>query len=474
MRNLILHCIMLVFIILVVYTQAGDHEFVFDDIDYVTNNPHVASGITGKNIFWAFTSVHSANWHPITWLSHMADVQIFGMHPFGHHLTNVFIHSVSALLLLLLLFRVTGSIWQSSIVATLFALHPLHVESVAWVAERKDVLSAFFGFITLIFYSEYVKKLKTRMYIFALIFYILGLMSKQMLVTLPIVMLLMDFWPLDRYRPVEREQMLGQFIRRGRDLIKEKIPFFACGLLAGFVTLYAQNKFGAIKSLYEQSFELRVENALISYVKYIIKTLWPSDLAVLYPFPSSFPLWQVIASMIFLLLASAASIRFGRRYPYLPVGWFWYLVTLLPVIGLIQVGHQSMADRYSYIPITGLFIIIVWGVSDLTKCLQHRIAILATLSVVILITLTALTWHQLGYWRNNISLYQHTLQVTTGSYLIHYNLGLAFAETGQIDAAIQEYQKALQMKPNYANARYDLGIAFASKGDMDAAINEYK
>jgi tetratricopeptide (TPR) repeat protein len=244
--------------------------------------------------------------------------------------------------------------------------------------------------------------------------------------------------------------------------------------LSGVITLFAQKKFGAIRGFDEVPFELRIKNALIVYVKYIVKTLWPHDLAVMYPFPSSFPLWQVIGSMLVLILVSMAAIWFGRRYPYLPVGWFWYFVTLLPVIGLIQVGNQSMADRYTYIPMIGLLIIAAWGVSDLTKGLQHRLGILAMLAGVVIIASAILTWQQLGYWQNNISLYQHTLQITSGSYLIHYNLGLAFAENGQTDAAIHEYQMALKFKPNNADAHHDLGIALVSKGDIDAAIFEYK
>jgi hypothetical protein len=331
-RHLGLICMGLVIVIFAVYMQTANHQFLtLDDNDYVTNNPHVTSGITGENIIWAFTSVDEANWHPVTWLSHMADVQFYGMNPQGHHLTNVVIHTVSSLLLLFFLLRVTGSLWQSSFVAVLFAIHPLHVESVAWVAERKDVLSAFFWFLTLFVYSEYVAKLKPTLYILSLFSFVLGLMSKPMLVTLPIVMLLMDFWPLDRYRHDEK----GNRLRRLKALIKEKIPFFVFSLMSAGVTIYAQGKGGAIKRFDVIPFGFRVENALISYVRYIIKTLWPHDLAVLYPIPLTYPLWQCIGSLILLLLISGATIWVGRQHPYLTVGWCWFLITLLPVIGLI-------------------------------------------------------------------------------------------------------------------------------------------
>jgi Flp pilus assembly protein TadD len=475
MRNIFLLCIALCVITLAVYMQVGNHQFLgFDDNDYVTSNPHVTSGISYKNIVWAFTSIEAANWHPITWLSHMADVQIYGVNPRGHHITNVIIHSVSSVLLLLLLLRITGSLWQSSWVAALFALHPLHVESVAWVAERKDVISAFFWFLTLLMYSEYVAKRKPGLYILALFSFMLGLMSKPMLVTLPIIMLLMDYWPLGRYRDEEQEQGLRQLFHRSLPLVREKLPFFACSLFSGIVTIYAQHMGGATRSLEVVPFLLRIENSLVAYVTYIIKTLWPHDLAVLYPFPSTLPLWQVIGSLCVLILVTVSTIRYRRRNPYLAVGWFWFLITLVPVIGLIQVGNQAMADRYMHIPVIGLFIMAAWGVPDLTTGLQHRKAILAVIAGATIVVSGVLTWHQLGYWRDSISLFRHTLHVTTGNYLIHNNLGTALFEKGVLNAAIQEYQMALQTNPNYTKAHYNLGVVLAEKGDLDAAIREYQ
>ena len=446
MRNLLVICTALLVIILAVYLQVGNHEFLnYDDEDYVTKNLHVASGITGTNIVWAFTSVEAANWHPITWLSHMADVQFFGMNPQGHHLTNVIIHSGSTLLLLLLLFRLTGALWPSTFVAALFALHPLHVESVAWIAERKDVLSALFWFLTLLIYAEYTVKRKPVLYVLALFSFVLGLMSKPMLVTLPVVMLLLDFWPLNRYEFGEREPGLRHVSVRVLALVKEKIPFFACSLLSGIITLYAQK--GAMSDLELISVPLRIENSLIAYVKYIGKTVWPSDLAMLYPHPQSIPLWQAICSLLILLLVSGAAIRAWRRYPYLAVGWFWFIVTLVPVIGLIQVGAQSMADRYTYIPLVGLFVMAAWGIRDLTQNLPYREGILALLAAAVISVSTALTWQQLGYWRDSVSLYRHTLDVTTDNVIIHDNLGITLARKGDLDAAIQEYRKAMRINP---------------------------
>jgi tetratricopeptide (TPR) repeat protein len=469
-------CMALIVTTFAVYIQAGSHQFLtLDDDVYVTNNPHVTSGITSENITWAFTAVdtETGNWHPITWLSHMADARFFGMNPRGPHLTNVVIHTVSSLILLLLLRRCTGSLWQSSFVAALFALHPLHVESVAWVAERKDVLSALFWFLTLIFYTEYVARQKRSLYLLTFFSFMLGLMCKPMLVTLPIIMLLMDFWPLDRYRNEE----LGHGCKlsgRIKVLFKEKTIFFICSFLSGIVTIYAQHMGTAMSDLNEVPLGLRIANALISYIKYIEKTFWPHNLAVLYPLPSSIPLWQATISLLVLLLLSAAAICTWRRHPYLAVGWFWFLVALVPVIGLIQVGGQSMADRYSYIPLIGLFIMVAWGVPELTKGLQHQKGILALLACMVIIASAALTWQQLGYWRDSISLYKHTLKVTTSNYGIHTNLGLAFAGKGEFGEAIQEYQEAIRINPNDAKAHYAMGIAFANKGELDATIHNFQ
>lgn len=467
-------CIALVAITLAVYIQVVNHRFVnLDDGAYVTENNYVKSGITANSIVWAFISV-DANWHPVTWLSHMADVQLFGLNPMGHHLTSVVIHSVSTVLLFLLLFRLTGSRWQSIFVAALFALHPLHVESVAWVSERKDMLSALFWFLTLIFYCEYVAKRKPALYLLALVSFVLGLMSKPMLVTLPIVLLLMDYWPLNRYLHEGQEQGLRQISGRLTAFIKEKIPFIAFSFFSCVITIYAQYKGGAINDLIDVPIVLRIQNALVAYVKYIIKTLWPRDLAVLYPITSSIPLWQIIGSMLVLLLLSFAAIRLWRRHPFFAVGWLWFLVTLLPVIGLVQVGTQSMADRYSYIPAIGLYIMAAWGVPVLIKKLRYREGVLTLLAGSIIIASASLTWQQLGYWRDSVSLFRHTLQVTTDNYLIHNNLGTLLLSRGDLDAAIPEFRDVLRIKPNDIDAHINLGIAFIRKGDLDEAVREFR
>lgn len=461
-HSMILLSIALIAITLSVYWQVGDYEFInYDDNDYVYNNLHVAEGITGTNIIWAFISVDAANWHPITWLSHMADVQFYGMNPRGHHLTNVAIHTISTVLLFILLFKLTSSLWQSAFVAALFALHPLHVQSVAWVAERKDVLSAFFWFLTLLLYASYVAKRKPTLYFFSLFSFMLGLMAKPMLITLPVVMLLMDYWPLNR--GYLNEQNLGRFQLQNRvapltALLKEKIPFFVCSLLSAAVTIYAHRAGKAIVNFDLVPLGLRIENAVIAYVTYLTNSLWPHDLAILYPYPSSFPLWQVICSFLILFLVSVSAIWAGRRHPYLAVGWFWFLLTLVPVIGLVQVGAQPMADRYTYIPLIGLFIMAAWGVPALTKNLRYRQTILALLASAVIIASVVVTWQQLGYWRDSISIFRHALQVTSNNSLAHNNVGAVLYKKGDLDAAIKEYREAIVISPDFFESHFNLGL----------------
>ncbi len=467
---------LLAIITLVVYWQVGGHEFIhFDDDAYVTANPHVAGGISGKNIIWAFTTVDCIYWQPVTFLSHMADVQIYGMNPRGHHLTNVVLHTASALLLFLLLLRLTGALWQSLFVAALFALHPLHVESVAWVAERKDVLGALFWFLTLYCYSEYVAKLKPSLYILTLFFFVLGLMSKPMLVMLPIVMLLMDFWPLDRYRLDKEKPRQHQLLARLITLAKEKTLFFVCSLLSGIVTIYGQNKLGGMPGFNEISFWLRCENALIAYVKYIGKTVWPSDLAILYSFPLYIPLWQVIGSLLILLFITATAIWAGSRYPCVAVGWFWFLITLVPVIGLTQAGSQPMADRFTHIPGIGLSIMAGYGVPSLFNRLKFRQEVLALLFCLAITASALATWRQLGYWRDGISLFQHAVDVTrspSDNHRTHFLLGNELALKGYTDAAIVEYKESLKLFYAFPVAHKNLAFALEKRGYLDEAIKE--
>lgn len=469
--TVVLLCIALAVITSAIYLQVGNHRFLnIDDDEYVTENIHVTAGITGKSIIWAFTSVEASNWHPVTWLSHMADVQMFGMNPRGHHLTNVVVHTISTVVLFLLLLRLTGKIRPGFFVAALFALHPLHVESVAWVAERKDVLSALFCFLTLLCYTEYVAQQKRSLYTLTIFIFILGLMSKPMLVTLPVIMLLIDYWPLDRYR--SGECSYGK--RLLFPLLKEKIPFFVCSFFSGIITIYAQNKGGAMAGLPLVPLWFRCQNALVSYVAYIGKLLYPSRLAVYYPLPQHIPVWQVISSLAILLLLSVAVIRFRKRYPYLVLGWFWYLITLIPVIGFIQVGGQSMADRYTYIPATGLFIMAAWWIPELTGKMRYRQQILTLLAAAAVVTVSALTWRQCHVWQDNKTLYRHALRVTPRNPLINYNLGIVLQAEGDLDSAIRHYEETLRLNPGHADAHNNLGIILQGRGERDAAIRHYR
>lgn len=471
-------CLTLIVIVFALYSPVANHAFLnYDDNIYVTGNRHVAAGMTGKGISWAFTAVEAGNWHPLTWLSHMLDVELYGMEPRGHHLTSVAIHALATLSLFLLMLRLSGLLWHSSCVAILFAIHPLHVESVAWVAERKDVLSAFFWFLTLLLYAEYTSRQKRAYYLLALASFVLGLMAKPMLVTLPLVMLLLDYWPLNRCQLMESAAGPAPLLagsRRLKLLLRDKIPFFACAVAATIMTIFAQHADGAIKSLDAIPLPFRVQNALVAYVTYIGNTVWPDDLAILYPIPPSYTFWQVSGSLLVLLLITAATVHGRHRFPCFLAGWLWFLITLLPVIGIIQVGVQAMADRYTYIPSVGLFIMAVWGGPLLVNRWKHRLAVLTLLAGTVMCVNAALTWQQLRYWRDNFSLYERTLAVTADNYVIHNNLGSAYAANWHLEAAIREFRAALRIRPHYSDAHYNLAMALAMKGETETAIREFR
>ncbi len=459
----------LALVTLAVYWQVGAHDFVnFDDRGYIQENLHVSTGLRFSNIAWAFTSLEVANWHPLTWLSHMLDVQLYGLNAGGHHISSVVIHAAAAVLLLLLLYRLTGAVWQSALVAALFALHPMHVESVAWVAERKDVLSAFFWFLTLLLYAGYASTRRRSYYLLTLLSFALGLMAKPMLVTLPLVMLLLDVWPLKRVEGLPSLNRWSLWL----PLVKEKIPFFVLSLLSAAITIYAQGKGGAINS--EIALWPRIENAVIAAATYMVQMLWPHDMAFFYPLPAAYPAWKFLGSTAMLALLTAWVLRARRRYPFLAMGWFWFLITLAPVIGLVRVGAQSMADRYTYIPYTGLFIMLAWGVPELTRRLPCRQLIHGLLAALALCVFIAVTWQQIGYWRDGITLFRHALQVTDNNNLAHNNLGIALAEQGDLAGAIQEYRTALAAGPDDYDTHGNLGLALAQTGDLAGAINEYR
>jgi protein O-mannosyl-transferase len=437
------------------YVEVRTFDFVnFDDPDYVAGNAHVRQGLTADGIRWAFTSTESANWFPVTRLSHMLDVQLFGLDAGYHHLTNVLIHALAALFLFAFLNRATQTQWPSALVAFLFALHPLHVESVAWVAERKDVLAAFFGFFTLWAYVRYAQGPRHGWYWLALSAFCLGLMSKPMLVTLPFVMLLMDVWPLRRPRT--------------RALLWEKAPFLALSSASAAITYVVQQRSGAVDAL-DVGIGLRLENALVSYFVYLAKMVWPSRLAVFYPYPAEIPVWQAISAAVAIVGISVLALRFVRTHPYLAVGWFWYLGTLVPVIGLIQVGAQARADRYAYLPMVGLSIMLAWGLLEAPK---SKMAISG--AVAACLACAVVCEAQVRYWRNSETLFRHALDVTSGNYLAHHNLGVALADEQRFPEAIEQYQAALQIVPGSPNVQTDYGSALAKSGRIPEAIAYYR
>lgn len=452
-------CLLLIVATLAVFQQLPEYDFVnIDDYYYVTENVHVTRGLTREGIIWAFTTLHANNWHPLTWLSHMLDCQLFGLKPGMHHLTNLLLHMANSTLLLLVLKRMTGALWRSAFAAALFALHPLHVESVAWVAERKDVLSTLFWLLTVWGYAGYVEYPGRNRYLLVLLFFALGLMAKPMLVTLPFILLLLDYWPLGRVKLWESREGGSGGIQRSSalHLVREKIPFFALTLASGIVTVVAQYKGGAVRSLNLLPLDVRIANALVSYVGYIGKMIWPQHLAIFYPHPGALPTWQVVGAGLLLLSLSIILLRAAGRFPYLGVGWLWYLGTLVPVIGLVQVGDQAMADRYTYVPLIGLFVLIAWGIPDLMARWRYRQIALTISAVIVVFCCTVSTWSHVKHWRNGTALFTHAVNVTADNALAHDGLGFALARQGRLDEAIAHYSEALRIKPGYAKARYNL------------------
>jgi tetratricopeptide (TPR) repeat protein len=485
-------CILLAVIVALVFCQTLRHEFVdYDDGQYFFTNPHITTGLTWDNMRWAFQAGYANNWHPLTWLSLMLDVEWFGTGPAGPHLINVLLHAANAGLLFLLLKRLTGAPWRSALVAALFGLHPLHVESVAWVSERKDVLSGLFFMLTLLMYARYAQKqLRTEGrepgaqmspaldprpptldYYLALLFFALGLMSKPMLVTLPFVLLLLDYWPLKRFEPPLLNSDQSPAGSQCSILLRlgfEKTPFLALSAASSIVTFVAQGN--AVQPFDRIPMGIRAVNAMVSSVRYLGKTFWPANLAIPYPYPQywSFELFWLSAALF--LAAIGLAVWLGRRFPFLITGWFWYLGMLIPVIGLVQVGAQSMADRYTYLPLIGVFIVLVWGMGGLFERWRLPAPIIGSLAGLVLAACTARTLDQLRHWQNSETLFRHAAAVTKNNSIAHYNLGEYYAGKGRLDEAIDHYLKAIQIKPGYDDALNDLGIALAKKGDLDEAV----
>lgn len=482
---------------LALYNPVARNGFVnFDDDRYVTDNPQVRAGVHWSTISWAFNSFDQANWHPLTWLSHALDCQLFRLNPAGHHYTNLLLHAINALLLFLILQWFTGYTARSLMVAALFAVHPLNVESVAWVAERKNVLCMLFFLLALAAYGSYVRRPGVMRYLLVALLFAMGLMSKPMVITLPFVLLLLDYWPLRRFawgQPPSSvtaesgsaaacghsDSMLSRALSRAlvtqplwRSCL-EKLPLLALSAGSAIITMVAQRAGGAVLTSAAHSPLLRLENVLISYVLYINKSVWPSHLAALYPYPHALPAWQVAASAVFLLAVTCAVLKYGE-HRYLVVGWFWYLGTMLPMIGLVQVGNQAMADRYVYLPLIGLFIIIVWGTAEWAGSRQLSAKYLAAAGLTILLALCAVTRIQISYWHDDYSLWARALAVTQGNFVAENNLAHALIKQRRYDEAIVHFRAAAALEPGDPVSQLNLGIYAEEHGDLRQAAARYE
>lgn len=468
----------LTLVTLAIYAQVIGHHFIsLDDPTYIQENPMVNRGITLAGLGWAFTTSHATNWHPLTWISHMIDCQLFGTNAGRHLLVNALIHVANTLLLFWFLLRTTHSRWPSALVAALFALHPLHVESVAWASERKDTLCAFFGLFSLIAYVRYVKAPSTSRYACTALTLALGLLAKPMLVTWPFVMLLVDYWPLRRFRaaggtrpgaPRSRHAVTEMW-----PLVREKLPLFGLAAASAIITLTAQSSGGAVRTLAAAPVALRLSNALVSYAKYFLLAFWPNDLAVYYPF-AGISAWQIIGAAFLLIGITGFCFLQRRIRPYLIVGWLWFLGTLVPVIGLVQVGGQSMADRYFYIPSIGLFIAVVFGLADIARSWRVAPLISGGIAAGVLIVLATLTNAQIQRWSDSFTLFEHTLAVTPPNLHIEYNLGMAMGAASRYDEAAAHFEKALQIDPNFYDGLVGMGVTRALQDRLPEAIEYYQ
>jgi tetratricopeptide (TPR) repeat protein len=464
----------------VVFGQALGHGFVnYDDPSYVYENPTVSKGLTLDGLKWAFTHSHARNWHPLTTLSHMVDCQLFGLKPAGHHFTSLLLHTVTVLLLFFVFWQMTRAYWRSAFVAAVFAIHPLRVESVAWVAERKDVLSGLFFVLTLAAYVRYVRERTIVRYSLVVLFLALGLMSKPMLVTLPLVLLLLDYWPLDRFLQSRSGKSHSQLIL---PLLIEKVPLLVLSAASCLVTFLVQKSGGAqAESL---PFTWRVSNALVAYITYIWQMIWPLKLAPIYPHPEGrLPALLVAGALVILLIVTVLVFLRRRKTPYLVTGWLWYLGMLVPVIGIVQVGAQGLADRYTYLPQIGLYLLVTWTLADLTPAWRYRRELLGAGSALVLAALGWTAWVQTSLWRDSETLWTHTLAVTEENEVAHNNLGEVLDKRGQLEDALSHYEKALEIRSHKQTSRYDfllalthsnLGTALRRKGRLDDAIGHYQ
>ncbi|MFA6185771.1 MAG: tetratricopeptide repeat protein [Phycisphaerae bacterium] len=471
---------------LLVFWRVRNFNFVtYDDNKYVYGNQYVLNGLTSSGVIWAFTTNVSSHWHPLTWLSLMLDCQLFGTNPGRMHLVNLFLHIVNTLLLFYILKKMTGSLWPSAFVAAAFAIHPMHVESVVWIAERKDILSALFWLLTTAAYLAYVRRPGVFRYTITLTLFALGLMAKPMLVTLPFVLLLLDYWPLGRFAAHRTVKTAGGKSRKPAPacdrrailykIIIEKIPFLILVVISSVITFLVMRSNRIIVDMDAFPLNRRIANAVVSYARYMGKVFWPQNLAVFYPLDAnSFVFWRVVLCAVLLVGISFLVIRFGRKQKYLPVGWFWFAGTLIPVIGLVQVGGQAYADRYTYISYIGLFIMIAWGLPELFLRWPLRKIVLGLSMVIVLTTLGICASLQVSHWKNSVSLFTHAIKVTKDNYIAYSNLGAAYGKLGRYQDEIESCKQAIRIKPDLAEAYNNVGNACGNLGRWQDAIEAYK
>ena len=455
---------------LLLYSPALHHAFVnYDDPAYVTSNPHVLQGLSFQNISWALTTTVESNWHPLTWISHMADVQLFGLNPLGHHLVNVILHAFNVVLLFWVLRRATRQLARSTLVALLFATHPLNVECVAWVAERKSLLAMLLFLLTLLAYEWYVNRRSVGRYLVVSALFAVGLMCKPMIVTLPALLLLWDYWPLRRFGAEHSDE------KTRLRLLAEKLPLFALSAASSCITVYVQRTGGALGNLQLLPLRLRLENALWSYAAYIGKGIWPARLAVFYPYPeASLSLAKVVVAGLLLAIITVLAWLNRARLPYLFTGWLWYLIAMLPMIGIVQVGRQAMADRYAYLPFVGLFVVAVWGAADLYRHLQLSRTTEAVLATAVIVAYSTAALFQISYWRDSYTLFSHALAVTTHNGIAEDNLGVALIEMGRPDIALPHFEAAARYIPELSTAHYNLGVLAQQANRAETARFEYE
>jgi len=458
---------------LAAYGRIVTNDFVnFDDPQYITENNHIKSGINPDSIKWAFTSTTMSNWHPITWIFHMVNWGLFGDNPSGHHFVSLLLHIGVCILLFLFLHKTTNNLWSAAFATSFFALHPLRAESVAWAAELKDVLSMFFGLASIYTYAFYAESSKRAQYFLCLALFALSLMSKPMLVTLPFALLLLDYWPLGRWQKALAAPKQNRAALIGR-LVWEKVPFIFLTILSSIVTFWAQYSGGAITSIDRLSFSQRLANIIISYVAYLGEIFLPSNLAVFYPYEYFLQSWQIIFSLFFLIVITGAALYAIKKLPFLFFGWFWYLGTLIPVIGLVQVGAQAIADRYTYLPSVGIAVILTWGTPLFFQKFKIRKKILIPLALAFICTLVVSTWMQCGFWKNSIILWNHSLQVTKDNHLARNNRGNAHIALGDFNKATIDFNEAIRLRPDFVEAFYSRGVVYIKQGHIHMAIQDF-